>query len=79
MCDVLMASTSLPPVPLRHGAVMASDADLARLMHWFFDGDPPPELAAPALQASEAGALLRRSGAGYNPRIMKTTGSRSSG
>ena len=44
-----------------------------------FDGDPPPELAAPALQASEAGALLRRSGAGYNPRIMKTTGSRSSG
>ena len=58
---------------------MASDADLARLMHWFFDGDPPPELAAPALQASEAGALLRRSGAGYNPRIMKTTGSRSSG
>ena len=52
MCDVLMASTSLPPVPLRHGAVMASDADLARLMHWFFDGDPPPELAAPALQAS---------------------------
>lgn len=79
MCDVLMASTRLPQVSPRLGVVIAGDADLARLMHWFFDGDPPPELAAPALQAGEAGALLHCSGAGYDLRIMKTTGSRSSG
>ena len=66
LLDVLDVPTTWPAAPAAAAAAATpeSDGEVARLLHWFFDGDPPPELAAPALQASEAGALLRRAAPG---------------
>lgn len=81
LLDVLDVPTTWPAAPAAAAAAATpeSDGEVARLLHWFFDGAAPPELHPAGLIPCEAGALLRRSGAGYDPGIMKTTGSCSSG
>ena len=83
LLDVLDVPMTWPAAPVAATAAAAataeSDGEVARLLHWFFDGAVPPELHPAGLIPWEAGALLRRSGGGYDPGIMKTTGSCSSG
>lgn len=81
LLDVPMTWTAAPATAaaVATAATAESDGEVARLLHWFFDGAAPPELHPAGLIPCEAGALLRRSGAGYDPGIMKTTGSCSSG
>ncbi|MFM2348040.1 MAG: hypothetical protein RL654_2793 [Pseudomonadota bacterium] len=71
------ALTSFTPVVGSAQAV--ADAEVARLLHWFFDGDPPADLQPAGLRPCEAGALLRRSRAGNDPVIVTIIGSRASG
>jgi len=57
------------------------DPEVDRLLHWFFDGDPPGDLADSTLCATCVGPLLHRgpAHAGYDPGMRMTNGSRSGG
>jgi len=71
MCDALMTFMSVP-------GFLPVDADAERMLHWFFDGDPPPDLHPGELLACDLSGLMQRGGAGYDPAIMTMSGSRSS-